>query len=268
MEVPTLVGAHAVAPYTISLSSYDHLPGLGLLPVNAFVIHAAQPVLVDTGLAARRGPFLDALRSVVDPAALRWIWLSHIDADHVGNLPEVMALAPQAKVVTSYLGVGKMGLRGFDTSRVHMLEPGAVIDAGDRTLVPLKPVYYDAPETMGFLDTRTRVLFAADAFGAPLQKPEQEAAAIPSDELFEGMATWAALDAPMLGTSDRQVLHRLFAAVEQINPAAIISAHLPVAKRMTGRLLRLLDRALDSGRLPQPDWQCLARLADQPALAA
>jgi hypothetical protein len=32
------------------LNDYLEVPGLGFLPVNAFVIHAAQPVVVDTGL--------------------------------------------------------------------------------------------------------------------------------------------------------------------------------------------------------------------------
>jgi flavorubredoxin len=268
MESPTLFGAHTVAPDTTSLSSYYPLPGLGLLPVNAFVVHAAQPVLVDTGLSALREPFLEALRCTIDPAAIRWIWLSHMDADHVGNIEQVMALAPDAKIVTTFLGMGKMLLRHFDVSRVHLLEPGAVIDAGDRTLVPLKPVCYDAPETMGFFDTRTRVLFAADAFGTPLQAPQDVAAAIPEAELFDGMATWAALDMPALGMSDRVVMGRLLAAVERLDPAAIVSAHLPVARGMTSRLLRLLDRVLDSGRIAAPDCETLARLAGPRALAA
>jgi flavorubredoxin len=268
MEAPTLFGAHSVAPDTTSLSSYCPLPGVGLLPVNAFVIHAAQPILVDTGLTALREPFLEALRATIDPAAIRWIWISHMDADHVGNIEEVMAMAPEAKVITTVLGLGKMMLRGFDVSRVHLLEHGAVIHAGDRTLVPLKPVCYDAPETMGFFDTRTRVLFAADTFGTPLQTPQQVAAAIPEVELFDGMATWAALDMPALGMCDRAVMGRLLAAIDRLDPAAIVSAHLPVARGMTSQLLRVLDRVLDSGRIAAPDCETLARLAPPHALAA
>lgn len=268
MEAPTLFGAHTVAPDTTSLSSYVPLPALGLLPVNAFVIHATQPVLVDTGVSALREPFLDALRATIDPAAIRWIWLSHMDADHVGNLEEAMAIAPEARIVTTFLGMGKMMLRHFDTSRVHLLEPGAVIDAGDRTLVPLKPVYYDAPETMGFFDTRTRVLFAADAFGTLLQAPQEAAGAIPAHELFDGMATWAALDMPWLGTADRSAIGRVLAGLHRLDPAAIVSAHLPVASGMTGALLGQVDRVLDSGRIAAPDCGILNRLAGSRALAA
>lgn len=95
------------------LTAYAPLPGLGLLPVNAFLIHAAEPVLVDTGLAAQRESFLQALGGVIDPADLRWIWVTHMDADHIGNLQAVLDAAPEARLVTTYLGMGKAGLLGL-----------------------------------------------------------------------------------------------------------------------------------------------------------
>nr|MDQ3826123.1 MBL fold metallo-hydrolase [Actinomycetota bacterium] len=40
----------------------DHLevPGIGFLPVNAFVLHAADPVVVDTGLCLPGRGFIEA----------------------------------------------------------------------------------------------------------------------------------------------------------------------------------------------------------------
>jgi glyoxylase-like metal-dependent hydrolase (beta-lactamase superfamily II) len=263
-----MIGAHHVAPDTISLSSYFPLPGLGILPVNAFVIKAAEPVLVDTGLSALREPFLEALKRTIDPEALRWIWLSHMDADHLGNLEQVLALAPNARVVTNFLGMGKMMLRHFDVSRVHLLEPGAEIDAGDRTLVPLKPAYYDAPETVGFFDSKSRVLFSADAFGALLQEPQDEAAAIAPQALDDGIITWTAIDAPWLGMVDRLAFGRVLAGIERLDPAAIISGHLPVARGITRELVACLDLALAAGKIDGPDHAAIDRLmADNSAAA-
>ena len=111
MEAPIMVGPRKVAPDTTSLVSFSPLPGLGVLPVNAHVIHAAQPVLVDTGLTMLKAKFLKALEEAIDPTDIRWIWLSHMDADHLGNLPEVMALAPNARIVTNFLGMAKMMLK-------------------------------------------------------------------------------------------------------------------------------------------------------------
>src|SRR5207344_137616 len=100
------------------------------------------------------------------------------DADHLGSLRAVLARAPKAMVVTNFVGMAKMMLLGQDVSRVHMLEPGKWLDAGDRRLVPIRPPVYDAPETMGFVDTRTRVLFSADAFGAVLPEAVDTVAAV------------------------------------------------------------------------------------------
>ena len=91
MDQPTLLPSRRVGTDTDLLPAYVPLPGLGVLPVNAFVIHAREPVLVDTGIAALRDGFLKALRALIDPAALRWIWITHADADHVGNLAAVLA---------------------------------------------------------------------------------------------------------------------------------------------------------------------------------
>jgi flavorubredoxin len=61
--------------------------------VNCYLIAAAEPVLVDTGLAHDRGPLLDALAREVDLADLRWIVLTHDDRDHAGNLRDLLLAA-------------------------------------------------------------------------------------------------------------------------------------------------------------------------------
>ena len=271
MEAPTMFGPQTVAPDTTAIVSYSPLPGLGLLPVNSFVIHAAEPVLVDTGLPMLKDEYMKALGAVIDPADLRWIWLSHMDADHLGSLEAIQALAPKAKIVTNFLGMAKMMLRSFDVSQVHLLEPGGHIDAGDRKLVPLKPAYFDAPETVGFFDTKTRVLFSADAFGCLMQETAAEAADIPEEAMFDGMAPWAAIDAPWLGMVDRQVFGRVLADIERLDPSAIIAGHLPVARGVTKRVLASVDAAVGGGRIAAPDRETIEALlagAPPPALAA
>lgn len=269
MTAPTMLGARTVAPDTVSLSSFMPVGDLGMLALNAFVIHAEAPVLVDTGASALREPFLAALEDAIDPSDLRYIWLSHMDADHLGNLDAVLKLAPQAKVITNFLGMAKMMLQDRDVSRVQLIGPGEELDLGDRKLVPLKPPYYDAPETTGFFDTRTRVLFSADAFGALLPSIETDAAAIERGALRDGMLKWAAIDAPWLSTADPRAFGSLLRSIERLDPAAIISGHLPVARGVTGRLARNLNEALSAGVFDVPDHDTFERLIEEAgALAA
>jgi glyoxylase-like metal-dependent hydrolase (beta-lactamase superfamily II) len=104
-----------------------------------------QPV-EPAGRQARHGLVAQALRgqggpggSTIDPADLRWIWITHMDFDHIGNLAAVLELAPQARVVTNYLGMGKMGLIGLPQDRAWLLNPGQSLDVGDRRLHALRP---------------------------------------------------------------------------------------------------------------------------------
>ena len=39
---------HRIGDVTV-LNDFAPVPGLGFLPVNAFVLHAEQPVVIDTG---------------------------------------------------------------------------------------------------------------------------------------------------------------------------------------------------------------------------
>jgi glyoxylase-like metal-dependent hydrolase (beta-lactamase superfamily II) len=62
------------------------IPGAGLLPVNASVIKAQEPVLVDARMGIESEEFMKALASVIDPHDLKWVWLTHDDADRAWNI--------------------------------------------------------------------------------------------------------------------------------------------------------------------------------------
>jgi len=229
------------------LPSYLPVPAAGVLPVNAFLIRGQEPVLVDTGLAALRGDFLTNLRSLLKPTEIRWIWLTHIDADHVGNLAEVLEAAPRARVVTSFIGLAKLGLLGYQIERLHLLNPGQTLDIGDRQLLAVTPATYDAPETTGFFDPATRTLFSADSFGAMMSEPAETAAAIPPDALREGMLTWSSIDAPWLRIVDPSAFRGTLDRIGALGAETILSSHLPPAPGMSATLLGHLAEAPGAG---------------------
>jgi glyoxylase-like metal-dependent hydrolase (beta-lactamase superfamily II) len=151
------------------LSDQLPAPGIGFVPVNAFVLHAAEPVVVDTGLPG--GGFLDTLGSVVDPADVRWIWLTHPDRDHTGALFDLLDAAPRARLVTNFLSAGAMSTeRTVPPNRLYLPNPGQSLDVGDRTLTAFRPPLYDSPATIGLYDDRSQTCFSSDCFGAPSQR--------------------------------------------------------------------------------------------------
>ncbi|SON56727.1 putative diflavin flavoprotein A 3 [Hartmannibacter diazotrophicus] len=207
------------------------VPDLGVLPVNAFLLAGPEPMLVDTGLAALSDAFVAALAARIDPADLRYIWLSHTDADHIGNLDRILDLAPNARVVTNFLGAGKMQLLGKgDPARLHLLQPGEVFEVGGHRLHQVRPPYYDAPETMGFFDPVDRAYFAADAFGALLPAEAASVDEIAAETLRDGLVGWSSVDAPWLAHMDQPTLGRMLSGLERLAPEHLLSGHLPDAR--------------------------------------
>ena len=70
--------------------------------LNSMVIRGAEPVIVDTGTPANRKQWLEDVFSLVEPNDVRWIFLSHDDVDHTGNLDEALSMCPNAKVVCNW----------------------------------------------------------------------------------------------------------------------------------------------------------------------
>lgn len=260
MDQPKMFEPRSVAADAESLSSYLPVPGYGVLPVNAFLVRATQPVLIDTGLAALRSDFLQSLRSLIAPEDLRWIWITHADIDHLGNLEAVLAQAPHARVVTTYIGMAKMGLQQLPIDRVYLLNPGQHLDVGDRQLLAVRPPTFDAPETTGLFDTRTRALFSADSFGALMAEPAEDAAELSSTDLRDGQITWATIDAPWLTFVDERKFVANVNTVGRLEPSVVLSAHLPPARDMTQTLCQNLIAARQAPAFEGPDQRALERM--------
>lgn len=260
-EHPTqLSPCPAIGDWSV-LPSWIPVPGMGAVPVNSFLLKGNERMLVDTGVSATGPEFLRELASQLDPADLRWIWLSHMDADHIGNLELVLNAAPRAQIITNFLGMGKLNLAGFDIGRVHLLKPGDELDIGGHRLRPVRPAYYDAPETIGFYDATEGVLFAADSFGALFECPVASLNAVPIKALQEGMLTWSSIDAPWLAEADIEAFARTLAAIDRLNPAIVLSSHLPPVRGGAGQLTRILSEGRIRARTEAPDPLHLTQIA-------
>ncbi len=258
MQLPMMMDPISVAQDADVLPAYFPIPGMGVLPVNAFVIRGAQPVLVDTGLTALQDDFLARLGALTAIQDLRWIWLTHTDADHVGSLERVLAAAPRARVITTFLGMGKMSLhRPLPADRVYLLNPGQQLDIGDRSLVAVKPPSFDAPETTGLLDTRTRALYTSDCLGALMTSPAASAEDIPAVALRDGLVAWATVDAPWLHCADAQLFGAALEVIRRLEPSVVLSSHLPPARGMTDTLLGHLASARTASPFQGPDQAAL-----------
>jgi glyoxylase-like metal-dependent hydrolase (beta-lactamase superfamily II) len=254
-----------LGPDITVLSDSLPVPGLGFLPVNAFVLHAAEPVVVDTGLSLPGRGFMDALGSVVDPGDVRWIWLTHPDRDHTGALFDLLDKAPLARVVTTFLGMGIMSTdRPLPPHRVRLVNPGQTLDVGDRTLGAFRPPLFDSPATVGFHDPRSRACFSSDCFGAPMPSADlataDDVGDMPRDDLRFAQLMWAAVDSPWVHGIDPAKYAATIAPIRAMDPELILSTHLPPAAGHTGDLLDMLAQAPAAHPFVGPDQHALEEL--------
>lgn len=232
---------YRAAPDVDVVTSTASVGGFGNLAVNSFVIHAEEPVLVDTGTVPETDDFMTALRSVIDPCALRWIWLTHTDFDHIGSLHRLLDENQRLRVITSFLGVGIMGLSGapLPMDRVYLVNPGQTVDVGDRTLTAVRPPAFDNPITTGLQDDHSGIFFSSDCFGALLDEVPDSAEVVDDAALRRGQVFWATVDSSWLHKVDRAAFASELDRIRALEPTMVLSSHLPAANGAS--LERILD---------------------------
>ncbi|MDT4893000.1 MAG: hypothetical protein QOE97_2035 [Pseudonocardiales bacterium] len=250
------------------LNDQAEVPGLGFLPVNAFVLHAEQPLVIDTGLGLPDRGFLHALASVIDPEDVSWIWLTHPDRDHTGALFELLEAAPNARVITTFIGVGIMSTeRPLPMDRVYLLNPGQSLDLGDRTITGVRPPLFDNAATVGFFDNSSGTFFSSDCFGAPMPTAEAAAAEdvgiLSAEELMNRQMLWTSVDSPWVHTADPVRFGATLDPIRVFDPSLILSTHLPPAAGRTASFLATASRAPGMEPFVGPDQAALEQMLRQ-----
>ena len=249
---------HRITPSITVLSDHAEVPGIGFLPVNTFVLHAEQPVVVDTGLSTPDKDYLSALAAVIDPADVRWIWLTHPDRDHTGGLWKLLEAAPKARLITTFVGVGIMRCEWeVPLHRVQLLNPGQSLHIGDRTLTAYRPPLFDSPVTVGFQESHAGAFFSSDCFGGPMSSAELASGpdlhGVSEDERRAAQLLWAAVDSPWVHLVDPTTFRRAVDQIRALAPSAILSTHLPPAIGMNDQLFDTLMEAPNGPQFSAPD---------------
>lgn len=256
---------HRIGSDVTVLHDQLEVPGIGFIDANSFVVYAREPVVIDTGLGLPDRDFVSRLGSVIDPADVRWIWLTHPDRDHTGGLFDLLEAAPRARLVTTYLAVGIMSTeRPLPLDRVYLLNPGQSLDVGDRTLTGFRPPLFDNPATVGLYDDRTGFCFSSDCFGAPLPTAElaesSEVGYIPADALSAGQLLWATVDSPWIHNVDPERFRASLKPLQIMEPRAILSTHLPPAIGRTRHLIDTIAGAPTADPFVGPDQAALEQM--------
>ncbi len=208
-------------------------PALGeplFVYLNSLVIRGAEPMIVDTGTIANREQWMKDVFSLVEPTDVRWIFLSHDDVDHSGNLDETLSACPNAKLVCNWAMVERhTNCFNFPLERCRWVMDGEALDIGDRTLRALRPPVYDSPTTRGLFDPTTGVYWAVDTFATPLPDPKLAIADLDPEFWNFGLAMFAlGAVSPWLAMVDETKYGRYVDGVQNLDITTVACCHSPV----------------------------------------
>ena len=206
-------------------------PGFGKLMVNSYLIKAKEPILIDAGMPIVKEDFLKALWSLVDPEDLKWIFLSHDDGDHTGAMMEITQAAPQARLVTQFVGLARLeAAYQIPIGRVDIRNPGDTFTDGDRECTIRRPPLFDSPATSAYFDTKTKVLFCAASFGAIIPDVAELATDVPDSAFYEDFSILNRLNHPWFALVDQSKFEATVESIRRLEPDIIAGCHAPLAK--------------------------------------
>ena len=236
MTFAPLAPTTSVEPTLIAKDTYvihQVQPALGeplFVYLNSMVIRGREPMIVDTGTPANRAQWLEDAFSLVEPEDVRWVFVSHDDVDHSGNLDEVMTACTNATLICTWAMVERhTNCFDFPLERCRWVMDGESIDIGDRTLQAVRPPVYDSPTTRGLFDPTTGVYWAVDTFATPLPDPAMGIADLDPEFWDFGLGLFAlGAVSPWLSMVDPAEYSRYVDRSQSLDITTIAACHSPV----------------------------------------
>lgn len=154
---------------------------------NSYLIVDEKIAVVDGVYGPFATEWLNNIRQVVDPARIDYLVVNHIEPDHSGAIPELMRIAPQARILCSQKAAE--GLRKYypNTWDIHVVTTGDEVSLGKRTIKFLEAPMLHWPDTMFSYVPEEKLLFPNDAFGQHYASSERF-----DDEADEHVLMWEA----------------------------------------------------------------------------
>ena len=149
---------------------------------NAYLILDEKNTLIDTVYGPFAGEMLGRIRQVIDPSRIDYLIANHVETDHSGSIPQVLQLAPQAKVFCTQKGKEGLQKHYFGDWDFQVVKTGDELKLGKRTLQFLEAPMLHWPDSMFTYVKEEALLLPNDAFGQHLATTERF-----TDEVDEGI---------------------------------------------------------------------------------
>jgi len=230
---------HEVAAGIYRINTPVMIAGAGGFSFNQYLIVDADPLLFHTGPRKMFPLVREAVARILPVEQLRYIGLSHVEADECGSLNEWLVAAPQSVplcgTVAALVSIGDLADRA-----PRALADGELLPLGEHAVR-----WFDTPHLphaweCGFLiEERTSTLLCGDLFtqgGAELPPITESDILGPSEAFRHGMDYFS-------HTKNARVMLERLAAT---NPATLACMHGSAWRGAGAELLRALADALSA----------------------
>jgi flavorubredoxin len=161
---------------------------------NQYLIADEEPLLFHSG-PRRMSPLVrEAIAAVMPVERLRWVGLSHVEADECGGLNELLAVAPKAQPLCSRVAA-MVSVDDIADRPARPLDDGEVLGLGKARVRWLDTPHLPHGWDCGYLfEETTKTLLCGDLFTQPgAQNPPVTEGDIlgPSEAMREGMDYFA-----------------------------------------------------------------------------
>ncbi len=160
---------------------------------NAFLVVDDRVTLVDFVKRQFAPEFLSNIEEVLGDRKIDNIICNHVEPDHSGALPEVMAKYPEAKIFGT--AACEKGLRAYYKEVAFefcTVKLGEALNTGNKTFsfIPMPMVHW--PDSMATMLVEDKILFSNDAFGQHIGTGAAFDSDLTLDELMERVGNYYA----------------------------------------------------------------------------
>jgi flavorubredoxin len=228
---------HEVADGIYRINTPVPVPGAGAFSFNQYLVIDDAPLLFHTGLRALFPLVSEAIAALMPIETLRYLALSHFEADECGALNQFLAAAPQAVPVCGQVAA-MVSVNDYADRKAHALADGVELELGRHTVR-----WFDTPhmphgwECGLMMELSTRTFLCGDLF---TQGGAGDVALTESDILGPSEAFRAPMDYFAHAPRTHEILERL--AGEE--PVTLACMHGSAWRGDGAKLLRELSSAL------------------------
>jgi flavorubredoxin len=133
---------------------------------NSYLINSEKKAIIEASKEKFSEIHIGKLRSLIDPAELKYIVLDHTEPDHSGNIAGLLELAPDAMIVGSGNAIRYLSDMINKPFNSLIVKDGDTLDLGNKSLKFISAPNLHWPDTMFTYLVEDKVLFTCDVFGA------------------------------------------------------------------------------------------------------